>query len=628
MLPTRLLRSLPLAAALLAVACGSDSADPEGQGGSQGGPGAPGGPGLPGAPGDAKPPPAFLPPFGAWFDGDTMRFRARSANATRLEVSLFAEAVGAAKLTVVLSRTTGSDVWEGAAPLADVRKAGVTAAVYYGYRAWGPNWTYTPSWKPGAEAGFVADVDGAGNRFNPNKLLIDPYAREVSHDPVVPGRRDGSIYAVGPANRTKDSAPLAPTSIVLPTEGLDKGTKPARAFKDDIVYEVHLRGLTRGDASLGECAGTYQAAMSRVPYLKALGVTAIELLPVQETQNDTNDLEVGTGGDNYWGYSTLAYLAPERRYACDRSPGGPTRELAAMVKSFHDADIKVFVDVVYNHTAEGGGSSLLSLRGMDNASYYELADDAGRFADNTGIGANVNVTSDMARGLIVDSLKYWSEQLGVDGFRFDLAAVLGNSCKRGCFSYDKGDARGVLQRAHSELPGVPLIAEPWGIGNGTYQLGNFPAGWSEWNGQFRDVVRAAQNQIGAGAPTPGVLSNVLSGSSNLYADDGRTPAASVNFLVSHDGFTLRDVYSCNGKNNGQPWPYGPSDGGEDNNHSWDHGGDQAAQRQAVRTGLALLMVSSGVPMITGGDELHRTLRCNNNGYNLDSPANWIDWKAA
>jgi isoamylase len=174
---------------------------------------------------------------------------------------------------------------------------------------------------------------------------------------------------------------------------------------------------------------------------------------------------------------------------------------------------------------------------------------------------------------------------------------------------------------------VPLIAEPWGIGNGTFQLGNFPPGWSEWNGQFRDAVRSAQNQVGVGAPTPGWLANVLSGSPNLYADDGRTPAASVNYLVSHDGFTLRDLYSCNSKNNGHAWPYGPSDGGEDNNRSWDHAGDPVAQRQAVRTGLALLMVSPGVPMITGGDELFRGLYCNNNGYNLDSEANWIDWKA-
>lgn len=608
------------------VACGADAATEDASPDAGGAPPSTAG-GPPGEPeaGTAPKPPAALPPFGAFLDGETVRFRARSVHATRLEVSLFAEAAGApAKATLALARKEKSDVWEGAMPVADVRRAGIDGVIHYGYRAWGPNWTYDPAFRPGTTLGFVADVDAAGHRFNPNKLLVDPYAREISHDPASPGRIDGSLYGVGPANRAKDSAPLAPKSIVLPAEGLAKGTKPSRPFKDDIVYEVHVRGLTRGDASLGPCAGTYAGAATKVPYLKALGVTAIELLPVQETQNDTNDVAVGTSGDNYWGYSTLAYFAPDRRYACDRSPGGPTRELAAMVKAFHDADIKVFVDVVYNHTAEGGGASLLSLRGMDNASYYQLGNDAKTFYDNTGIGANVNMTSDLVRGLVVDSLRYWSDHLGVDGFRFDLAAVLGNACARGCFRYEKG---GLLDEIHAALPGVPLLAEPWGIGNGTYQLGNFPRGWSEWNGQFRDVVRASQNLEGVATPTLGSLANVLSGSSNLFGDDGREPSAAVNYVVSHDGFTMRDLYGCNAKSNGQPWPWGPSDGGENDNRSWDHGGDPAAQRKAVRTGLALLMVSSGVPMITGGDEIFRTVRCNNNGYNLDSEGNWLDWTA-
>jgi isoamylase len=571
----------------------------------------------------------YVPPLGASIEGGTLHLRARSVHATRLEVSLFKDDAAPAKLTVLLARAAGGDTWEASVPVADVRAAGIAGTILYGYRAWGPNWPYDASWTPGSAAGFVADADADNNRFNPNKLLIDPYARELSHDPSVPGGADGSVYGVG-NHRTKDSAPLAPKSMVLPGDALDTGVAPPGAFKDDVVYEVHVRGLTRADASLGACAGTYAGAASKAAYLKALGVTAIELLPVQETQNDMNDVAASTAGDNYWGYSTLAYFAPDRRYACDKSPGGPTRELAALVKAMHDAGIKVFLDVVYNHTAEGGGASLLSLRGMDNASYYELTNDGGGYVDNTGIGANVNVKSDITQTLVLDSLTYFRRALGIDGFRFDLAAVLGNSCTRGCFNFDGNAKDGLLARAHAALPGVPLVAEPWGIGNGTYQLGNFPVGWSEWNGQFRDTVRAHQNQQGAAAVTAGAIANVIAGSQNLYAPGGvstRGVTAPVNYLVSHDGFTLRDLYSCNAKNNGQPWPYGPSDGGDDNNHSWDHGGDDAAQRRATRTGLALLLVSTGVPMITGGDELYRTLECNNNSYNLDSEATWLDWTA-
>jgi glycogen operon protein len=578
----------------------------------------------------SAPPPqgGYVPSLGAVLDGDTLRFRARSAHATHLSVALFAKPMGEGERTLVpLTRASGTDAWEGSLTLAAAKAAGIGEVIYYGYRAWGPNWTFDPAWKPGSTLGFVSDVDADGNRMNPNKLLIDPYAREISHDPASPGHIDGSMYAVGANNRAKDSAQIAPKSIVLPAYALDTGPAPTRAWKDDIVYEVQLRGFTRRDPAAGTCAGTFAAAAKKAAYLKALGVTVVELLPVQETQNDTNDLAASTDGDNYWGYSTLAYFAPDRHFACDRTPGGPTRELAAMVRAMHDVGIKVFLDVVYNHTAEGGGSSLLSLRGMDNASYYELGSNPQTFYDNTGIGANVNVAGGIARDLATDSLVYLHRALGIDGFRFDLAAVLGNTCQRGCYNFDAKAKDNLLVRAHSLLPGVPLVAEPWGIGNGTYQLGNFPAGWSEWNGQFRDTLRAHQNQQGVAGITPGALSNAFAGSQNLYGDDGRGPLGSVNFLVSHDGFTLRDLYSCNGKNNGQAWPFGPSDGGEDNNRSWDHHGDDAEQRRAVRTGLALLMMSAGVPMIAGGDEVYRTLRCNNNSYNLDSEANWLDWSA-
>ncbi len=369
-------------------------------------------------------------------------------------------------------------------------------------------------------------------------------------------------------------------------------------------------------------------------------MTAVEFLPLQETQNDTNDVDpTGTAGDNYWGYMTVGYFAPDRRYAADRSPGGPTREFKEMVKAYHDAGLKVFVDVVYNHTAEGGPWSasdkntynLFSWRGLDNPTYYSLTGDRQSPWDNTGVGGNYNTANPVAQNLIVDSLAYWKDTLGVDGFRFDLASVLGNTCQHGCFSYSRTDPGTALNRLAAEMParpatggsGVDWIAEPWAIGAGTYQVGNFPAGWSEWNGIYRDTLRRDQNELGVAAVTPGELATRFAGSSDLYGDDGRRPAASVDFMVAHDGFTLKDLYSCNGKNNGQAWPYGPSDGGSDGNDSWDQGGDAGAQRKAARNGTALLMLSAGIPMITGGDEYLRSLRCNNNPYNLDSPANWL-----
>jgi isoamylase len=566
-------------------------------------------------------------PLGASYDpsGPRFHFRIRSAHATRLELDLFDQPLDTpAKLTVSLTPEGTGDVWEATVTEAQLSSAGIKSSPYYGYRAWGPNWPYDPSFAPGSAAGFLSDVDGAGNRFNPNKLLIDPYAREISQDPESPGHLDSSVYAVGATNRTKDSAPSASKGIVL-SGVYDFGTKPSRPLADDIVYEVHVRGFTMNDPSAtSACRGTYAAAAAKAAYLKTLGITAIELLPIAETQNDTNDLAASSSGDNYWGYSTLADFAPDRRYSCDKSPGGPTREFASMVKALHAQGIKVFLDVVYNHTAEGGGGSLLSWRGLDNASYYELTASGQGFVDNTGIGANFNVANPIARDLIVDSLQYWTRDLGVDGFRFDLAAVLGNTCQTSCFTFSATDPDGVLQRAVHELPGTTLIAEPWGIGDGTYQLGQFPRGWSEWNGQFRDTLRTVQNEQGVTMITPSALSTYLGGSANLFSA-ARGPVASINYLVSHDGFTLHDLYSCDAPNNTQAWPYGPSSGGTTDNLSWNQGGTPSRQELAARTGLSVLSVAAGVPMITGGDEIGRSILCNNNPYNLDSTANWLDW---
>ena len=570
-------------------------------------------------------------------------FKVYSSRATRIELWLYASASGTSEVARI-PLTRGSDnVWSTSVSRARLSSAGIKRPVYYGYRAWGPNWTYDAGWSKGSSLGFVSDVDAQGNRFNPNKLLLDPYARELSHDPLTPAHLDGTTYASGPLHRSQDSGSVAPKGIVLASDKRSLGTRPTRAFKDDIVYEVHLRGFTMNDSSIPAAdRGTYRGAGLKAAYLKSLGVTAVEFLPVQETQNDTNDVvPESTADDNYWGYSTLNYFAPDRRYAADRSPGGPTREFKAMVKAFHDQGIKVLIDVVYNHTGEGGSWSstdsatynVLSFRGLDNPTYYTLTGDLQHTWDNTGVGGNYNTRNPIAQNLIVDSLAYWRDTLGVDGFRFDLASVLGNTCEVGCFNFDKMDSATALNRIVRELPprpagggaGVDLVAEPWAIGGNSYQVGSFPSGWSEWNGLYRDTLRQSQNQLGVAPITTGQLATRFAGSADLYEDDGRKPWNSVNFLVAHDGFTLHDLYACNTKNNAQAWPYGPSDGGEDHNNSWDQGGAAAKQRQAARNGLALVMLSAGVPMINGGDESLRSLRCNNNPYNLDSSANWLNW---
>ncbi|MBN8428229.1 MAG: glycogen-debranching protein [Xanthomonadales bacterium] len=584
--------------------------------------------------------------LGARYNGSNIDFKVFSSRATRIEVFIYKTPSGAQEVVrYVLTKNATTNVWSKSVAVSTLRNTyGITGTVYYGYRAWGPNWPYVSTWKKGLSNGFVSDVDPNGNRFNPNKLLLDPYAREISQDPNTPSCLDGTIYASGATHRNKDSGACAPKGIVLATDTTSIGSKPTRALRDDVVYEVHVRGLTMNDTSIPLAQrGTYAGAAQKAAYLASLGVTAVEFLPVQETQNDTNDVDpTSTSGDNYWGYMTLNFFAPDRRYASDKTPGGPTREWKAMVKAFHDVGIKVFIDVVYNHTGEGsawGGTdgltvyNIQSFRGLDNPTYYSLTSDYQYPWDNTGVGGNYNTRNTIAQNLIVDSLAYWRDALGVDGFRFDLASVLGNTCQHGCFNFDKMDAGNALNRIVNELPpraeaggsGIDLIAEPWAIGGNSYQVGGFPSGWAEWNGKFRDALRKKQNQLGVETVLTAELATRFAGSSDLYQDDGRKPWHSVNFMVAHDGFTLRDLYAYNSKQNTQPWPYGPSDGGEDSNHSWDQGGICTDQRKAARTGLAFMLLSAGVPMITGGDEALRTQFGNNNAYNLDSAANWLDW---
>lgn len=562
----------------------------------------------------------------------------KSEAATRIEVWVYADPWMSAPVATRVLDQVGADF----AASFDVEGIPMTQEVlYYGFRAWGPNWTFDADWVPGSENGFNQDVDGDGNRFNPNKLLTDPRSLEVSHDPIHSEWTDGTVYATGPLYRNLDSGGVAPKSIYISDAPMSDEPPIVRPLAEDIIYETHVRGFTALDESIPlSLRGTYAGAALKADYLADLGITAIEFLPVHETQNQQNDMTPdSTEGDNYWGYASNSFFSLERRYASDKSAGGPSREFAAMVDAFHERDIKVFIDVVFNHTGEGGlwsgesdTASLLSWRGLDNAGYYQLAEDPAYYYDNNGVGPNFNAAVPLARDYMFDALRKYRDVFAIDGYRFDLASVLGNECVQGCFSFDKFNPDNILNRAARDLPardasgsGVDLIAEPWAIGAGTYQLGEFPAGWSEWNAEYRDTVRKDQNELGLSAVTLGALANLVGGSASLFGDDGRAAANSINFISAHDGLTHNDIYACNGSDNGQSWPFGPSDGGHSENHSWDQGGDRALQLRASRTAMALLGLSKGTPMIQGGDESLRTLQCNNNAYNLDSTGNYTSW---
>ncbi len=391
----------------------------------------------------------------------------------------------------------------------------------------------------------------------------------------------------------------------------------------------------------------------------ALGITAIEFLPTAESQNDANDVTANSDANQaYWGYGTEAFFAPDRHYSSDKSAGGPTKEFQAMVAAFHANHIKVYIDVVYNHTAEYGlwGSSdpttttLMSWRGLDNATYYELGPGSGTanagFYDNSGTGANYNTYNPIAQNLIVDSLSYWINTMGVDGFRFDLAAVLGNACvnasysssapncPNGGFLFDAADGNVAIKRILKEFTvrpagggtGIDLFAEPWAAsGTNNYQLGNFPVGWSDWNGKFRDGLRQIQNQLGqSSTPVLTTEAQFYSGSPQIFQAGGRQPWNSTNLMDVHDGMTLNDVYTCNQANDSQGWPYGPSPANPNADYSLDQSGGPA-ERQGARTGMAFEMLSAGTPLMQGGDEMLRNVACNNNSYNLDSPGNWINY---
>ena len=567
-----------------------------------------------------------LPSLGGRFTTEGTRVQVVAPNATRVEAWFYDEPFGEPEIARL---NLGSDagVWSG---VLDAHWP-----PYYGLRAWGPNWEYDDEWEPGSERGFVADVDALGNRFNPNKLLIDPYALGLSHDPIGPRWEDSGVYRSGEGNRTRDSALVAPKGELFWVTEQERPARPERPLHEDVIYEVHLRGLTMADPDVpSEIRGTYAGAASRARYLAELGVTAVEFLPLHEAQNDQNDIEVGTAGDNYWGYASLSFFAPERRFAADQSVGGPLNELIEMVDAFHQEGIKVFVDVVYNHTAEGSAwddgttAQISSWRGLDNTAWYQVVDGSSYRNDN-GVGPNLAFGTSIPGEAVMDSLRFYTDVVGVDGFRFDLAALLGNSCVEDCFEFDSGALLTDIATEFARGPegGVDLIAEPWGTTAGTYRIGEFPNGWHEWNDRYRVTVRAALNEPWS-APTPAELTMRIHGSSDLFRGGGRGPDAGVGYVVSHDGLTWGDLFQCADRDNDQPWPFGPSDGGAEYNQSADYGGDEAAQRQAARTAFALMTASNGVPMLTGGDEFLRTQRCNNNPYNLDSPGNWLDWANA
>ncbi|HEY0993332.1 MAG TPA: alpha-amylase family glycosyl hydrolase [Kofleriaceae bacterium] len=590
-------------------------------------------------------------PQGAAFvagEGSNLKVAVYAAHATRVLLEIYPAATGAsAQYDYVMAR--GSDgIWRA-------QIASVPGKTLYAFRAWGPNWPFSSTWTPGSSVGFASDVDASGNRYNPNKVLYDPYARELSHDKTSPALLaaglDGGIYGTGGAiyhgvaRRAFDTGPWVPKSVAL-ADATSTGTRPAVAARDAIVYEAHVRGLSAHPSatSLGTllagipgfpgvvdipagCRGTYKAAGLMAPYLQGLGINVIELLPVHESDNDTIPLDAA--GGNYWAYMTDGFFAPDRRYACDRSPGGVTAEWKAMVRAFHDHGIEVWLDVVYNHTGEGANwdatkqvDAITSFRGLDNIDFYQLASgDPASYFDTTGVANNFNVATAASRRLVLDSLRYWANTMGADGFRFDLAVELGRDAAPS-YGFNPGAQLLVDIASFAAASSLDVIAEPWDLG--AYGVGQFPSGWGEWNGKYRDATRRFFNGDLGGASGL-TYADVFYGDFGDYSDQGG-PAKSVNLVVAHDGFTLADLVSYGAKTNAaRGWPFGPSDGGSDGNDSWDSGGDQALRRQRFRSLLTWQMFSRGVPMIVAGDELARTQNGNNNPYNVDAPGTWNNY---
>ncbi len=542
-------------------------------------------------------------PLGATYDGTGTNFALFSEVAEGIELCLFD--VAGTESRVELSEVDGY-VWHAFIP-------GVEPGQLYGFRVRGP---YDPA---------------AGHRCNPNKLLLDPYAKAIEGTFEWNQALFGYNFGDPDSRNDDDSAALMPKGVVV-SPFFDWGTdRPLRReYAESVIYEAHVKGLTQLHPDIpDELRGTYGGIAHPViiDHLTSLGITALELMPVHHFANDSTLVDKGLS--NYWGYNTIGFFAPDSKYTSSTSPGGQVQEFKAMVRSLHEAGIEVILDVVYNHTAEGNHlGPTLSMRGIDNAAYYRTVDDDQRYyMDYTGTGNSLNVRNPHSLQLIMDSLRYWVTDMHVDGFRFDLASTLA----REFYEVDRLSTFFELVQQDPTVSQVKLIAEPWDVGSGGYQVGNFPPQWTEWNGKYRDTIR----DFWRGEPaTLGEFAARLTGSADLYEHSTRRPVASINFITAHDGFTLADLVAYNEKHNEENGE--DNNDGESNNRSWNCGqegpSDDPAiidlrQRQ-VRNFLTTLLVSQGVPMICHGDELGRTQGGNNNGFCQDNRITWLEWAEA
>ncbi|MGP3535934.1 glycogen debranching protein GlgX [Microbacterium sp. RD1] len=542
-------------------------------------------------------------PLGATFDGNGTNFALFSEGAERVELCLFGER---GRETRVELRDVDAYVWHAYLP-------NIQPGQRYGYRVYGPN-----------------DPEN-GQRFNPNKLLLDPYAKAV--DGQVQWGQSVFGYNFGdPDSRNDDDSAAAMMKgvVVNPFFDWSGDRQPKTPYAESFIYEAHVKGLTQLNEHIPEeLRGSYSgiAHPAVIDHLQKLGVTALELMPVHQFVNDSTLQEKGLS--NYWGYNTIAFFAPQNTYASTGQHGQQVQEFKAMVRALHAAGIEVILDVVYNHTAEGNHMGpTLSMRGIDNEAYYRLEQDDKRYyTDYTGTGNSLNVGNPHTLQLIMDSLRYWVLEMHVDGFRFDLASTLA----REFYEVDRLATFFELVQQDPVVSQVKLIAEPWDVGPGGYQVGNFPPQWTEWNGKYRDTVR----DFWRGEPQAlGEFASRLTGSADLYEHSGRRPVASINFVTAHDGFTLRDLVSYNEKHN--------EANGEDNNDGESHNRSNnmgvegptddasvlAARARQQRNFIATLMLSQGVPMLLHGDEMGRTQGGNNNGYAQDNEITWVDWSTA
>jgi isoamylase len=546
-------------------------------------------------------------PLGATWDGQGTNFALFSENAASVELCLFDEDDRETRLEL---QDVSAHVWHGYVP-------GVGPGRRYGFRVHGG---YDPA---------------AGHRFNPHKLLIDPYAKAVEGPvlwdlantlPYVPGLDPDSDLEAD----DEDDAEAIPKSVVIdPAFEWEDDAPPDHPWSETVIYEAHVKGLTKLHPEIrDDLRGTYAALASEpaIAYLRDLGVTAVELLPIHHIADE--GFLHDRGLTNYWGYSSIGYLAPHALYAATGTHGEQVREFKGMVKALHRAGIEVILDVVYNHTAEGNHlGPMLSFRGVDNASYYRLLPDNPRFyMDFTGTGNSLNPVHPSVLRLIMDSLRYFVLECHVDGFRFDLAAALAREF------YDVDRLSAFFDTIHQDpvISQVKLIAEPWDVGPGGYQVGNFPVLWAEWNGKYRDAVR----DFWRGQGSVGEFAQRFTGSHDLYGSNGRDPFASINFVTAHDGFTLRDLVSYNDKHNEANGE--DNRDGTDDNRSWNHGaegptddpGIVALRARQQRNFLTTLFLSQGIPMLLGGDEIGRTQQGNNNAWCQDTELSWFDWADA